>query len=142
MTDNLEVLNKVVIALNELIDTYISEVFPVPVAGKRRRPPEDNDETTYKYMQKLTQTDRNIEYLLNCSTIDDVEYSDIKQALYYTVDAMKRFEYEHNGDITNMKRIRYKVEEINSIIRISSSHPASALKRLTLVTKVDLSKSV
>jgi hypothetical protein len=139
MMANEVVYTEAIDALNRLVQLYISEFFPKIGPRKKSNSRIDIQGPSAEVQNSsYTKRDRDVDYLLKCSEVEEPTFEDLRYSIFLTLEAMKKFEYEKTYGITNMKIVRRKVEEIKSIISISAAYPESAVKRLKNITKIHL----
>ena len=130
-------------ALNRLIALYIEEFFPKIGPRKKSNSRTDIEGPSGEVKNSsYTKRDRDVDYLMKCSEVDEITPKEISHSIFLTLEAMKRFEYEKTYGITNMKAVRRRVEELRSIISISKAYPDSAMTRLKNITKIHLTAEV
>jgi len=105
------------ITLNDLLSEYIAEF------GMRPKNKREDD--------KLTESEKQANFLVNASGIDELSYENVLSACNRTINVMKDIEYDLiSGDLGEHKDRRRKVEQILSIMHIGRAYPDSAIKRL------------
>jgi hypothetical protein len=103
--------------LNSIIDEYISEFHMMPRKKEIGIP-------------KSTK-ERKAEQMMAASSIDELEYETVREAVSKTVSVMREIEYEIvTHDLSEYKDRRRKVEEILSILHVGRAYPDKAIKRL------------
>jgi hypothetical protein len=116
------------VTLNDIVNEYISEFGMIPKNKK-----EDD---------KLTESEKEANFLIKASWLDDLTYDTILAACNRTIEVMKNIEYDLiSGDLYEHKERRRKVEQILSIMHIGRAYPESAVKRLKgLRPKITINK--
>jgi hypothetical protein len=116
------------VTLNDIVTEYISEFGMIPKNKK-----EDD---------KLTESEKEANFLIKASWLDDLTYDTILAACNRTIEVMKNIEYDLiSGDLYEHKERRRKVEQILSIMHIGRAYPESAVKRLKgLRPKITINK--
>jgi hypothetical protein len=116
------------VTLNDIVTEYISEFGMIPKNKK-----EDD---------KLTESEKEANFLIKASWLDDLTYDTILAACNKTIEVMKNIEYDLiSGDLYEHKERRRKVEQILSIMHIGRAYPESAVKRLKgLRPKITINK--
>ena len=116
------------VTLNDIVTEYISEFGMIPKNKK-----EDD---------KLTESEKEENFLIKASWLDDLTYDTILAACNKTIEVMKNIEYDLiSGDLYEHKERRRKVEQILSIMHIGRAYPESAVKRLKgLRPKITINK--
>ena len=105
------------ITLNDLVAEYIAEF------GMRPKNKREDD--------KLTESEKEANFLVNASGVDELSYENVLSACNRTINVMKNIEYDLiSGDLGEHKDRRRKVEQILSIMHIGRAYPDSAIKRL------------
>lgn len=105
------------ITLNDLVAEYIAEF------GMRPKNKKEDD--------KLTESEKQANFLVNASGVDELSYENVLSACNRTINVMKDIEYDLiSGDLGEHKDRRRKVEQILSIMHIGRAYPDSAIKRL------------
>ena len=81
----------------------------------------------------LTMTARMENKLLDAIRSDSDEFEDLNLVIKRTASAMQDIYYDFTGDISTLKAIKKKTEELGSILHIGRSHPAAAFRRVEMI---------
>jgi hypothetical protein len=118
------------ITLNDIVREYIMEFDYWQKDGSKKE-------------IELTTSEKKGLALTAASYVEELDRESIVKAIRKTISVMNDIEYNLiGGDLSAYKDRRRKVEQILSIIHVSSAYPANAVKRLKMIRpKVDFVNS-
>ena len=118
------------ITLNDIVREYIMEFDYWQKDGSKKE-------------TELTTNEKKGLALTAASYVEELDRESIVKAIRKTISVMNDIEYNLvGGDLSAYKDRRRKVEQILSIIHVSSAYPANAVKRLKMIRpKVDFVNS-
>jgi len=87
----------------------------------------------FRHFMHGSLTKKNEEKLLDALRSNSDDFEDLGLIIKRTASIMQEIYYDLTGDISTLKSIKRKVEELSSILHISRSHPANALRRVATI---------
>ena len=93
----------------------------------------DNLVAAFRHFMHGSLTKRAEENLLDALRSNSDEFEDLNLITKRTAAVMQDIYYDLTGDISTLKSIKKKVEELGSILHIGRSHPEAALRRVQMI---------
>jgi hypothetical protein len=87
----------------------------------------------FRHFMHGSLTKKNEEKLLDALRSNSDDFEDLGLIIKRTASIMQEIYYDLTGDTSTLKSIKKKVEELSSILHISRSHPANALRRVATI---------
>jgi hypothetical protein len=87
----------------------------------------------FRHFMHGSLTKKNEEKLLDALRSNSDDFEDLGLIIRRTASIMQEIYYDLTGDTSTLQSIKKKVEELNSILHISRSHPANALRRVATI---------
>lgn len=124
-------------ALDKLVSAFIY-ILPTPrMEEKLEIPDEDDDEEEYKRKEeKLRRRRARIaryvqreNLLLGATRSNTDDFSDLPEIVKRVSKTMEDVYYNMDGDVDEYIRIRKKVDELGSVLKIGRAHTDSAIER-------------
>lgn len=93
----------------------------------------DNLVAAFRHFMHGSLTKRAEDKLLDALRSNSDEFEDLSLITKRTAAVMQDIYYDLTGDISTLKSIKKKVEELGSILHIGRSHPEAALRRVKAI---------
>lgn len=87
----------------------------------------------FRHFMHGSLTKRAEDKLLDALKSNSDEFEDLSLITKRTAAVMQDIYYDLTGDISTLKSIKKKVEELGSILHIGRSHPEAALRRVQMI---------
>ena len=87
----------------------------------------------FRHFMHGSLTKRAEDKLLDALKSTSDEFEDLSLITKRTAAVMQDIYYDLTGDISTLKSIKKKVEELGSILHIGRSHPEAALRRVQMI---------
>ena len=87
----------------------------------------------FRHFMHGSLTKKNEEKLLDALRSNSDDFEDLGLIIKRTASIMQDIYYDLTGDTSTLQSIKKKVEELSSILHISRSHPANALRRVATI---------
>lgn len=87
----------------------------------------------FRHFMHGSLTKRAEDKLLDALKSNSDEFEDLNLITKRTAAVMQDIYYDLTGDISILKSIKKKVEELGSILHIGRSHPEAALRRVQMI---------